>query len=686
MPIIKLAILSVFLLVQNSLCGQDLLASWSFDSSTGTNFNDGTGHGYTIVSTNLGLTDGVKGKALNCIGTSYKPVVLNSLNNFSAPQFSIEAWIYSYIDLVNPGSFLNYKTIISYQTWASGLAEGYSLEITDQGVIQATLSQAINPGSWIGCYSDSIIKPRTWYHVVFTYDGNTMCVYLNNRLAGKQAYAGGYIPPHQNAYIGVQVGTDNSLRNWFNGKIDEMKIYNYALSTTEIAKSYNSVTVSSTPQFKINLGMKQAYGNPGDTIEMPIYLTNFEDYKISSCQFALHFDTSIVKLVSVSKDSGIAKNWSVIANADKIDPVPVAMGGLATSIAYGEGELIRGTFVINKNAIQGKSSTIDLQDISIDENKFITPTSVSGKINVLKPTVLFGDVTGNGEVTSLDAARILEFIVGKVVLPDTQCCSNFTKTVADVTGDGTISSYDAALIFQYSVGMFTNFPIQNKTIQKKLSTKAITDSVAQLTLSSPFNIGTDIYQYTLHAKNIQGFIAGQFVLQCNPSVIATIKDISPKIRNANLRAQYDNSQQCYSAALTTNDQIDSTDLDLFVVTVQQKPGIIESGMSIKNALVNEGKIPATFVSIPVKSNRSLQMPSTSPQIEVFKSQIVLRNFPKKSVTVQLYDILGRLIFKNDFSNSPILILDKKLFKTGLYLFKITSGNDTHTAKIPITGR
>jgi len=67
--------------------------------------------------------------------------------------------------------------------------------------------------------------------------------------------------------------------------------------------------------------------------------------------------------------------------------------------------------------------------------------------------VIFGDVSGDGSVTTYDAALCSQYSVGLATLTSAQVQR------ADVTGDGAVSSYDAALIAQYAVGLITKFPV-----------------------------------------------------------------------------------------------------------------------------------------------------------------------------------------------------------------------------------
>jgi len=65
--------------------------------------------------------------------------------------------------------------------------------------------------------------------------------------------------------------------------------------------------------------------------------------------------------------------------------------------------------------------------------------------------VVYGDLTGDGEVSAADALEVLKSVVGKVTLTDDQ------KVAADVTDDGEVSAADALDILKKVVGKIDKF-------------------------------------------------------------------------------------------------------------------------------------------------------------------------------------------------------------------------------------
>jgi len=73
---------------------------------------------------------------------------------------------------------------------------------------------------------------NTWTHVAMTYDGANMRYYVNGVLVGTTPGTGGINVANGAIRIG---GNNSSTGEFFNGKIDEVRVYNRALSAAEIA-------------------------------------------------------------------------------------------------------------------------------------------------------------------------------------------------------------------------------------------------------------------------------------------------------------------------------------------------------------------------------------------------------------------------------------------------------------------
>jgi len=85
------------------------------------------------------------------------------------------------------------------------------------------------------------LPPNQWNHIVMTYDGTTLKMFINNILS-KSSPATGQIWTPQSDYLAFGVyflnGSPNAT-NTYKGKLDDVRIYNRALSTDEINALYH---------------------------------------------------------------------------------------------------------------------------------------------------------------------------------------------------------------------------------------------------------------------------------------------------------------------------------------------------------------------------------------------------------------------------------------------------------------
>ncbi len=73
-------------------------------------------------------------------------------------------------------------------------------------------------------------EPENWYHITGTYDGSKVSLYINGKLIGTESADGTMVDYGNNAYI----GTYSNFNSFTPGVIDEVRIYDRALSETEI--------------------------------------------------------------------------------------------------------------------------------------------------------------------------------------------------------------------------------------------------------------------------------------------------------------------------------------------------------------------------------------------------------------------------------------------------------------------
>lgn len=140
-------------------------------------------------------------------------------------SITVEAWVKA--DSYGPNSWSN--SILCKHGWASGNA-GYVLRCGDNGKLSFNISNA--SGTWLEAISGSVMKTGNWYHVAGTFNGDSICVYINGNLEAVYSYSGSITP---STGLNPRIGDlANNGGRFFDGQIDEVRIWRSALSKATI--------------------------------------------------------------------------------------------------------------------------------------------------------------------------------------------------------------------------------------------------------------------------------------------------------------------------------------------------------------------------------------------------------------------------------------------------------------------
>ena len=95
-------------------------------------------------------------------------------------------------------------------------------------------SETATPGNQS---STGSILPGVWQHVTVTYDKVKVTFYINGKQDTQLGMTGGL----KSSTNQISIGKDGSYAQYpYNGLIDDVRIYNRALSAAEIAELYNA--------------------------------------------------------------------------------------------------------------------------------------------------------------------------------------------------------------------------------------------------------------------------------------------------------------------------------------------------------------------------------------------------------------------------------------------------------------
>ncbi|WP_293301794.1 LamG-like jellyroll fold domain-containing protein [Pedobacter sp. UBA4863] len=141
----------------------------------------------------------------------------------------------------NPRSFSFWVKLDEYSAVAGGVLNfvfAYGTPFNNQA---NGISVSATNTIFLGHANDySVANPtplNTWTHIVATYDGTTAKIYNNGVLKGSQAIAWNTVNNNNSFLLGVSANGEN----WFQGAIDDFKIYNREISSTEVGYLYNGV-------------------------------------------------------------------------------------------------------------------------------------------------------------------------------------------------------------------------------------------------------------------------------------------------------------------------------------------------------------------------------------------------------------------------------------------------------------
>jgi hypothetical protein len=196
-----------------------LVAAYDFNAGTGTTVADVSGNGNTGTIVNATwTTSGKYGDALSLNGTNAQVVVNDSASLHLTTAVTLEAW-------VNPSSAPTGWQDVIYKPLDNYFLEAASSNGNKPGA-GALLTSSAEPLA----YGTAQLAANTWTHLAMTYDGTTLKIYVNGTLATSAAQSG-TITTSANP---LQIGGDTTYGQYFKGLIDEVRIYNVALTQAQI--------------------------------------------------------------------------------------------------------------------------------------------------------------------------------------------------------------------------------------------------------------------------------------------------------------------------------------------------------------------------------------------------------------------------------------------------------------------
>jgi glucose/arabinose dehydrogenase/PKD repeat protein len=220
-----------------------LVAAYAMDEGAGTTLGDRSGRGHTgAISGATWSSQGRFDGALSFDGVDDWVTVVDTDALDLTTAMTIEAWIF-------PTSAQGVRDVLIKEGSGVDLYNLYARNgqgAPEVNVFVGTNGWAIGPG----------LPLNTWTHLAGTYDGITLRLFVNGGEVAATAMSGA---------IGtssgpLRIGGNSLWGEFFQGRIDEVRVYNRVLSTVEIQADMNSpVGADTTPPLRSN-------GQPSGTL------------------------------------------------------------------------------------------------------------------------------------------------------------------------------------------------------------------------------------------------------------------------------------------------------------------------------------------------------------------------------------------------------------------------------------
>lgn len=205
---------------------ETLVGNWNMEEGSGNTLLDATSYGNN-ASLIGGPTwvSGVSGLAIRFDGSSQYATVPDNSSLDVTNAVTLAAWI-------KPEKSGSAQVIM--KKGLTGESDGYELSLVSNGKIFFRINQLTNGETYR--LNSSVTHPTdgvTWMHIAASFDGSTIRLYIN----GKENKAVSFSSPVSiiSNSLPLGIGAQSNGGNRYQGALDDLRVYNRALSASEIS-------------------------------------------------------------------------------------------------------------------------------------------------------------------------------------------------------------------------------------------------------------------------------------------------------------------------------------------------------------------------------------------------------------------------------------------------------------------
>jgi len=208
-----------------------MVSRWSFDNSSDPGGDDYGANDGTLNGGPTWISDGEGGGALDFDGVD-DYVALPANENTSLKTNVSTFLIWMNIRSVGANSYAS-----AYSGYSGWVENTVNINIRPKGTTNTGVDIVVAPGAVY--HFDASINLNRWYHfaLIIDHNNNTMKTYVNGSLIDTLNFTA-FTPYNPSPRLGSNQATGNT-GDYFDGKMDDVLIYNRALSDAEIQQIYN---------------------------------------------------------------------------------------------------------------------------------------------------------------------------------------------------------------------------------------------------------------------------------------------------------------------------------------------------------------------------------------------------------------------------------------------------------------